>query len=132
MLPLKLIMRTCIFPLIYATSVNMRLEWCLLQRICAITWRPIWKWLWINRSWYTERRAIYWPNVFPIRSWKLIFLKQVARINFFGVSGIVRFIFDMVATSECTPHKSDYVEINMKINPKKLKGISEVLKIEGI
>ena len=38
----------------------------------------------------------------------------------------------MGATSACNPHKSDFVELKMKINPKKLKGISEVLKIEGI
>ena len=30
------------------------------------------------------------------------------------------------------PHKSDCFELNIKINPKNLKGISEVLKIEGI
>ena len=52
--------------------------------------------------------------------------------NLFGVSGIIRFIFDMGATSECTPHKSDCVELNMKIDPNKLKGIYEALKIEGV
>ena len=38
----------------------------------------------------------------------------------------------MGANSECNPHKSEFFELKMKINPKKLKGIYEVLKIEGI
>ena len=70
--------------------------------------------------------------MFPVRSWKLIFSKQFARLNLFGVSGIIRFIFDMGETSSCTPRKSGFFGSKMKINPKKLKGISEVLKIEGI
>ena len=70
--------------------------------------------------------------MFPVRSWKLIFSKKVARVNLFGVSGIIRFIFDMVETSSCTPRKSRFFYSKMKINPKKLKRIYEVLKIEGI
>ena len=48
------------------------------------------------------------------------------------MSGVIRFIYDMGATSSCTPHKNDSSELKIKINPKKLKRISEVLKIEGI
>ena len=60
------------------------------------------------------------------------FFKQVARVNIFGVSGIIIFIFDMGATSSCIPRKSGFFDSKMKINPKKLKRIYEVLKIEGI
>ena len=37
----------------------------------------------------------------------------------------------MGATSSCTPHKNDFSELKIKINPKKKKNISE-LKIEEI
>ena len=48
------------------------------------------------------------------------FFKQVARVNIFGVSVIIRFIFDMGATSSCIPRKSGFFDSKMKINPKKL------------
>ena len=60
---------------------------------------------------------------------KINIFKTSCQFSLFGVSGIIKFIFYMGATSACTPHKSDFVEINMKINPEKLKGISEALKI---
>ena len=41
-------------------------------------------------------------------------------------------IFDMGETISSTPHKSEYFGIKMEINPKKLKRIYEVLKIEWI
>ena len=45
--------------------------------------------------------------------------KWVSRINLFW--GYVRFIFDTVETDACNPHKRYFIEIKMKINPKKLK-----------
>ena len=60
------------------------------------------------------------------------FFKQVARVNLFGVSGIIMSIFDMGENSSCTPHKSEYFGLKIEINPKKLKRIYEVLKIEWI
>ena len=41
-------------------------------------------------------------------------------------------IFDMGENSSCTPHKSEYFGLKIEINPKKLKRIYEVLKIEWI
>ena len=66
---------------------------------------------------------------FPSEYEKLSLAKQFYRLNIFGVLGIIRFVFDMGAASDYAPHKSDFVELNMRSNLKNLKGISEGLKI---
>ena len=66
---------------------------------------------------------------FPSKYEKLGLAKTFNRLNIFGVLGIIWVVFYMGVTSDYTPHKSDFVEINMGRNLKKLKEISEGLKI---
>ena len=41
-------------------------------------------------------------------------------------------ILDMGSTSALTPHKSNYLNIMIKSNPKKLKGFARVFAVDGI
>ena len=56
--------------------------------------------------------------------------RRVSNINFFGTS--FELIFDIEPNNACNPHKIDFMYLKIKINGKKLKVISEVLKPKGV
>ena len=65
------------------------------------------------------------PICFPEEEEKLSLVKRVSSLSLFGASVIIRVIFDMEENSACTPHKSDFVDKKMKINPDNIKVISK-------
>ena len=79
-----------------------------------------------------RKKGLILTQFFSCKKLKFIFFEQVTRLNLFQLVGIIGFILNMGSTSAFTPHNSDVVEFKRKINPKKLKEVSEVLKIEGI
>ena len=58
---------------------------------------------------------------------KLNQAKQVSNINIFLECG--RVIFDTGTADACNSHKSNFIKIKVKINPKNLKLIGEGFKI---
>ena len=54
--------------------------------------------------------------------------KWLEKLDIFGAC--VKVIFDAITTDSCTPHKSIFINIYMKINPKELKLISKGLKVQ--
>ena len=58
-------------------------------------------------------------------------IKALISSNFMGMVSSVSVIFDTGATYSCSTNKGDFVKLEEKISPRRLKGIAKGLEISG-
>ena len=56
-------------------------------------------------------------------------IKKLVSSNFMGTVSLASVIFDTGDTYSCSSNKGDFVELEEKTLPRKLKGISKILEI---
>ena len=58
-------------------------------------------------------------------------IKKLVYSNFMGMVSSVSFLFDTGATYSCSSNKCDFLKLEYKTFPRKLKGIAKALDISG-
>ena len=81
-------------------------------------------------SYYQEDKAIY-PVIFAATVGLGYRIKKLISSNFMRMVNSVSIIFDTGATYSCSSNEGDFVKIEEKTFPRKLKGIAKDLEIFG-
>ena len=80
---------------------------------------------------YHHKDEVVDPIIFAANAGLGNRIKKLVSSNFMGMVSSVSVIFDTGATYSCSYNKGDFVKLEEKKSPRKLKGIAKGLEISG-